>query len=680
MNRKLAWSIGILMATASPALAQQTGQAAFDAWLQSYRDLGATASYDSARDSGGTLTVTGLDLSFETTFSIPDPDEDGEDLTLDIDFSWTSEQVVATNMTAEGNLFSVDRMTIADGSLFSVRLDPEGEDDDIVLESRMDGFELIKGTWPALPKLAEDPQRPFSRWLPLLRTIKDTSFEEERVSRLTFDFHGGDSIEGAKVESVVEDLVVRDMHDGRIAEYGTGQVRQETTFPMEDGETYTETTTIAGTAMTGLDYTALLALIDPQARGSGEFKQFIGSVSSNGYRVESPYYDAAVDLSGYENVQLRAPETDLLATLDRLVTSGEEPDPATVILMVVDVYRSISLGRAFADGISFGFDIDPDVTGSGGIGQIVLSNVSADGLEEFSISSMEIDLGTEGSFSLGRFFFGDIEFAPYGPIKAFASDLDNLDEPDPLEVARIFTPRSIAAEIAGLALVGVVPEGDFSLDRYYMDMKSVVPPIPTSFEVSTEGLEMPVAALDDQEVIDVLQAVGIDVLRLTEKIRMRWDPDTEDLIIENLVVELGQIGKVRASARLGGLARSVLENPQQFQALIATLNIKAFELELVNEGGVETALALMAEESDVSENLMAELLLEQLRQALAVIDNEDFTMMVMEAAEAFIDDPRNLSLTIAPGRSIPVSQVAAGVMTAPQMLPELLGVSVEANR
>ena len=680
MNNKVAWSIGIVIATAPPSFAQQSGQAAFDVWLQNYRDLGATVTYDTAHTSGDTLTVNGLDISFDTTFSIPDPDDDEDNASLQIDFSWKSPEVVSTNMTAEGNLFSVDRMTIADGSLFTIRLDAEGEDDDIVVEARMDGFELTEGTWPTLPKLAEDPQRPFSRWLPLLRAIKQTSFTEERVGRLTFDFRGGASMDGAKVTSVVEDLVVRDMRDGRMAEYGTGQVRQETTVPTEDGETYTETTTLASTSMTGLDYTALLALVDPQARGSGDYRPFIDSMSNNGYRVESPYYDAAVDLRGYENVKLRAPETDILALLDRLVTSGEEPDASTIILAVIDLYRSFSLGRAFADGITFGFDVDPGITGSGDIGQVVLENLSSDGLEAFSISSVNLDLGTEGSFSLGKYFFGDIEFAPYGPMKEFASDLDNMDEPDPLVVSRIFTPRSIAAEIAGFALSGVVPQGDVNLDRFRMDLKTVVPPIPTSVELSTEGLELPVAALDDQEAIDVLEAAGIDVLRLTEKIRMRWDEDTEDLIIENLVVELGQVGKVRASARLGGLTRMVLENPEQFQALIATLNIKSFELELVNEGGVETALALMAEESDVSENLMAELLLEQLRQALAIIDNEDFSNMVMEAAETFLDDPGNLSLSIAPGRSIPVSQVAASVMTAPQMLPDLLGVSVEANR
>ncbi|WP_419912789.1 hypothetical protein [Hoeflea sp.] len=680
MNRTIGWSIGILIATATPSLAQQTGQAAFDAWLQNYRDLGATVTYDTAHTSGDTLTINGLDISFETEFSIPDPDEDGDDVSLQIDFSWKSPEVVSTNMTADGDLFSVAKMTIADGSLITVRLDPDGEDDDILLESRMDGFELIDGTWPALPKLAEDPQRPFSRWLPLLRTIKETSFAEERVGRLTFEFDGGDSMEGAKVVSVIEDLVVRDMQDGRMAEYSTGQVRQETTVPTEDGETYTETTTVSSTSMTGLDYKALLAIFDPQARGSGGYQPFIDSMSSNGYRVESPFYDAAVDLSGYENVKLRAPETDILALLDGLIISGEEPEASTIVLAVIDLYRSFSLGRAFADGITFGFDVDPGITGSGGVGQIVLSNLSSDGLEEFSISSVDLDLGTEGSFSLGKFFFGDIEFAPYGPMKAFAAELDTIDEPDPLEVARIFSPRSIAAEIAGFALVGLVPEGDFSLDRFYLDMKTVVPPIPTSIEISTEGLEFPVAALDDQEAIDALNAAGIDVLRMTEKVKMRWDVETEDLMIDNIVVELGQVGKVRASARLGGLTRTVMENPEQFQALIATLNIKSFELELVNDGGVETALALMAEESDVSENLMGELLLEQLRQALAIIDNEEFTNMVMEAAEAFIDDPRNLSLSIAPGRSVPVSQVAASVMTAPQMLPELLGVSVEANR
>ena len=679
MRKIIASSFCLFVAGTHPAFAQDTGLQAFENLLQSYRDLGATASYQTTQTTGDTLTVKDLDVGYSTTFTVSGSDEEDGERTVNLTFTWKSPELIARKLTADADGFAVDHMTLANGSIFTVAIDMRGDDGGLAMDGRMDGYVITEARWPHLPQIAEDPKRPFSRWLPLMRAVLDVSFAEERVDLIEFDISAGDDGDEFHVTSVIEDFVARDMQNGRIAEYGTGQISQRTKVTGDgDGEDFVQTTTMASSRTTGLDYRAILALFDPEMRGSDEYRTVVGSASVNGYREKSEFYDAVVDHSGYENVAVRPPRTDLLALLDSLA-AGEEPDVSKLVLSVMDVYRSFSIGRFFIDGLSVGFDA-PSESGSGEVGQILLEDLSADGLGEFSISSVSFDLGSEGAFELGGFFIGDIEFPPFEPIEAFLADLENLDEPDPLVVARLFSPRSIVMELSGLSVMGAVPEGDISLGRYFMDLETTVPPMPTFVEIATEGLAFPIAALDDDEAVAVFQAAGIDTLRLTEKIRLHWDASTEDLVVENIVVEMGQVGKVRASARLGGVTRLVMENPASYQALIATLNVKDFELELVNEGGFETAVALMAEDADVSENLMAELLLEQLRQALTAVDNDEFTDMVLSAAETFFSDPRNLSLTISPDSPVPVSQIAAGAMTAPQMLPGLLGVSVEANR
>ena len=682
MIRKIAFSLCVVMSTASMSQAQQTGQAAFDAWLQSYRDLGATASYNLARTSGDRLTVSGLNISFATKLLLPWSSNGDENQSFNLSLSWTSSEVVAENMIAEGNLYSFDTMAFSDGSGLAVRVDPEagGGAGGITLDARLDGYRSKQRKWVGLPQIADDPKRPFSRWLPLLRTIRHMSVAEERIDRLTVVFEGSDGLEVSEIVLVIEDLVTQDMRNGRVAEYSTGEQKQKTTVLADNAETYVETTTTERATIKGLDFNALLALVDPQARDFDGYRQILDSASIIGTHSKSPFFDAVADSTAYENVAVRAPQTDLLAVLDQLVTPDEQPDAAVPILSIMDLQRSLSLERALMESVSFRFDIQPDTTGSGEIGQIALSNVSADGLEEFSVSSVDIDLGTKGSFSLGKLFIGDIEFPPYEPIETFVSETQYMDEQDQLEFARVFSPRSISIELDGLSLVDILPDDNFNVDRYRMVWRTDVPPLPTSIEVSVDGLEWPVTMIEDKWMVDFLQAAGVEVLRFNENLTMRWDKESEDLFIENVMLELGQFGKLRASAQFGGLSRFVFENPAQYQALIATLNVKSFEAELVNEGGMEMSLAMIAAQAGMSEDMVLELFLEQFGQLLAGLDNQEFAGMAMEAMETFLDDPRNLGLSLAPAGAVPVSQVIASAMTAPQTLPELLGARIEANR
>ena len=144
-------------------------------------------------------------------------------------------------------------------------------------------------------------------------------------------------------------------------------------------------------------------------------------------------------------------------------------------------------------------------------------------------------------------------------------------------------------------------------------------------------------------------------------------------------MEVGDIGAVRASARLDGLPKSVLENPEQAQAAIATLNLKSLELELVNEGGVEKALALASAHAGLSERQMSDVLLGQLDGMLAIVGNEAFTQQVSQGAETFFADPRNLYLEFRPENPVPVVQILGNAQIAPQTLPDLLNAQVEAN-
>ena len=296
------------------------------------------------------------------------------------------------------------------------------------------------------------------------------------------------------------------------------------------------------------------------------------------------------------------------------------------------------------------------------------------------LEGVNLDAQVNGRFTLDRFAISDLEFPPYGPIRAFAADASAWDNPDPLETTRIFFPLSFVMDMKGLFAASPELPGDIKLDGYLVEMRTQIPPIPTHFVFTVEGLEFPISLIEEPEARAIFEAAGIDVLRLSEDIRMSWNETTEDLIVENITFDLGQVGRVSARATLGGVPRTVMENPQQAQALMFTLNLKSLDFELLNDGGVQTALALYAQMVGAGEDALKEQLLLQLGAMLGQVGNDAFSDQVMTAARAFVDDPQSLSIRVAPSAPVPVTQIMSDAMAAPDALPERLGITVEANR
>ncbi|MGN6470223.1 MAG: hypothetical protein ACTHLC_11625, partial [Rhizobiaceae bacterium] len=66
--------------------------------------------------------------------------------------------------------------------------------------------------------------------------------------------------------------------------------------------------------------------------------------------------------------------------------------------------------------------------------------------------------------------------------------------------------------------------------------------------------------------------------------------------------------------------------------------------------------------------------------ALAKLHNPELTAQVTNAVSKFLDDPKNLAIVASPPNPVPFAMIAAGAMSAPQQLPETLGVKVIANQ
>jgi hypothetical protein len=66
--------------------------------------------------------------------------------------------------------------------------------------------------------------------------------------------------------------------------------------------------------------------------------------------------------------------------------------------------------------------------------------------------------------------------------------------------------------------------------------------------------------------------------------------------------------------------------------------------------------------------------------ALAQLNNPEFATQVTMAVSAYLDNPQNIEVNANPGTPLPVALLIAGGMSAPENLPNQLGVKVLANQ
>ncbi len=691
--RFCAISIGFSLAVSlNPAHAQQSGKAALDEWLDDHRAIGVEATYDSVETAGNTLIISGLTFAYSVTFELPEM-EATADLKgpISLSASWRTPRLTATGLSAGRDGFFADTMAFSSDTTFSVEVS-QSQQAILDFDGKIENYALNGYGWPRFPMIDSDPSRPISRWMPFLTIINDYRLDLGGYSLLTADFTFaglGEDMPAMTGNIESRDAVVKGMIDGRMAEYRDGGSIQKIDVIGPDGTPFETKTQTGPTIMKGMDYVALINLLDSDGQDTLTYRPYIDSYIVEGQQTDETMQSSQVKLYGIEGLSIRPPEINIVALADELVlaaTKQAEPDAQFIkqaISGAFELYRSFSIKRAFAQEVSVSTNI-PEFKFRLELGQMELVNMSSDGLGELSVQDVQVKSGARQMASIGSMTFGPVEFPAYEPIRDFIANFDLENEPDPMTMARLFMPTSMAYELNDVITINPDTGSDMSMGRFFLSTSSAVPPVPTELELSMSGVQAPISDLDDQDVEAIWRSMGLENVSLSYDMKLRWDEASEDLIVENLMIDIGELGTARASVRLGGIPRGLFENPEQAetiaQSAIFTASFKSAEISLIDEGAMEKALAIAADSQNASVDQIRETVLERLEAEMTILDNPAFSAMVLAAAAQYLEDPQNFRIIAAPEKPVAATAIMSAVTLAPGEMPDLLGITVSANK
>lgn len=194
-----------------------------------------------------------------------------------------------------------------------------------------------------------------------------------------------------------------------------------------------------------------------------------------------------------------------------------------------------------------------------------------------------------------------------------------------------------------------------------------------------DDLSVP-ADLMEGEAKAFMKASGYAGLMLDVTVDAAYDAAGKTLDLNTLTLDAQEMGVLDFSAQLGGIAEDMLRDSEQIRGLMATATLRAARLSFSNDSIFEKGLdfaAMLTGQDPAQLKAQAPF---ALGFALAQINNEAFTEMVTQAVTEFLDDPKSLTVTIAPENPVPVAQIAGAAMSSPKVVPDLLNVAVEANQ
>jgi hypothetical protein len=202
---------------------------------------------------------------------------------------------------------------------------------------------------------------------------------------------------------------------------------------------------------------------------------------------------------------------------------------------------------------------------------------------------------------------------------------------------------------------------------------------PTDFTGHLVSLKVPLESIEEDQRA-VVQALGYNQpFEINMTIDGGYQTASDTLDFRSFVIDTTNVGKITIGGKFPGIPLSKLENPDQASSVAATAKLESFSFRFDNAGIVEKLLDMQAKQSGLSKEDFVAQITGGLPFMLNFIGNEAFQKKVADAATAFLNDPKSITISAKPASAVGFTQIMGAGQSAPQTLPDLLGADIQAN-
>jgi hypothetical protein len=314
----------------------------------------------------------------------------------------------------------------------------------------------------------------------------------------------------------------------------------------------------------------------------------------------------------------------------------------------------------------------------------VVKTTAADGPGEARIKTLTVtggDVNDRGGLAATQLLAEGIEMTSGTDKVTIASiGVEGLD----------VTPQAgetpMSAKLDTAAALGIVANTDgqppVNIEAIRAEASDYVDAYPRSGSVAIEGMDVDVAASPDDPTGGQLKALGYDRLRMNLYVGGTWDDAAATMSLDEFSIDADDVGSLTLTGVFGGFTPDVVAELQKTEP-----SMEAMSKVTVNEAALSFSdasitgklLDMQAKQMGADRAAFVEQITAALPLMLSAIGNPGFQEKLAGAASAFLKDPKNITLSIAPANPVDVMTLIMTGQTAPQTLPDLLGAEVSAN-
>ena len=236
-------------------------------------------------------------------------------------------------------------------------------------------------------------------------------------------------------------------------------------------------------------------------------------------------------------------------------------------------------------------------------------------------------------------------------------------------------------EMSTINVVSTETPAPITVDGVNISLGDVVEGAPNDGQLRVTGVTIPGEVLkSDEQTKDWVEQLGYDKLNFDVGIDGAYDNSKQSFTFRSISLDGKEVGKLVITGTFGGLPRDKLQDPDKLSELAATATVDNAKIRFDNAGIVGRVIAMQAKQMGATPEQFVEQISGALPLLLSVVGNQGFQDRIAMAATAFLKDPQSLTITAAPGNPVPIMQIFGAASTAPQTLPDVLAVDIQANQ
>jgi hypothetical protein len=204
--------------------------------------------------------------------------------------------------------------------------------------------------------------------------------------------------------------------------------------------------------------------------------------------------------------------------------------------------------------------------------------------------------------------------------------------------------------------------------------------LPRDFALNVASISVPqeIIAGADDDFRQLMEGLGYTSLMVNLIVEGGYETGSDRLTVRNFAIDAADVGKFAVSGIISGVKASEMTGDASSDAL-ANGKLESLSIRFDNAGVVERALDMQAKMMGASREDIVAQLNGALPFMLNAINNPAFQEKVAKAGQAFLTDPKSLTITANPAQPIAFQDIMGSAMSAPQTLPDTLAIDITAN-